>query len=241
MVMAFDEEGQAVTFERRVEIAQRAFRLLTEEAGLKPRDIIMDPNVLAIATGMDEHRSFAVDFIKAVQFLKDNLKGVLVSAGVSNLSFSFRGNETVREAMHAVFLYHAIKAGLDMAILKPGAQPIYSEIPAALRRAVEDVILDTDAQATTRLVEAASALKDQAVTAERLTKETWRELGPEERLIYALMHGREQYLREDLEALRHIPAIDIVESTLMEGMNRVGKLFGEGQMFLPQVVKRPVP
>ena len=124
-----------------------------------------------------------------------------------------------------------------MAILKPGAQPIYSEIPAALRRAVEDVILDTDAQATTRLVEAASALKDQAVTAERLTKETWRELGPEERLIYALMHGREQYLREDLEALRHIPAIDIVESTLMEGMNRVGKLFGEGQMFLPQVVK----
>lgn len=237
MVMAFDEEGQAVTFERRVEIAQRAFRLLTEEAGLKPRDIIMDPNVLAIATGMDEHRSFAADFIKAVQFLKDNLKGVLVSAGVSNLSFSFRGNETVREAMHAVFLYHAIKAGLDMAILKPGAQPIYSEIPQELRRAVEDVILDTDAQATTRLVEAASALKNKADSAERLTKETWRELGPEERLIYALMHGREQYLREDLEALPHIPAIDIVESTLMEGMHQVGKLFGEGQMFLPQVVK----
>ena len=188
---------------------------MTEEAGLKPRDIIMDPNVLAIATGMDEHRILP-SILSRPQFLKDNLKGVLVSAGVSNLSFSFRGNETVREAMHAVFLYHAIKAGLDMAILKPGAQPIYSEIPAALRRAVEDVILDTDAQATTRLVEAASALKDQAVTAERLTKETWRELGPEERLIYALMHGREQYLREDLEALRHIPAIDIVESTLME-------------------------
>lgn len=237
LVMAFDEGGQATTFERRVEIATRAFRLLTEEVGFQPRDIIMDLNVLAVATGMDEHRSFAVDYIKAVRYLKEHLDGVLVSAGVSNLSFSFRGNETVREAMHAVFLYHAIAAGLDMAILKPGAQPIYSEIPEDLRRAVEDVILDTDAQATTRLVEAASALKTEAPSGDVSGREEWRDLKPEERLIYALMHGRAQFLQEDLEALHHVPAIEIVESTLMEGMNRVGKLFGEGQMFLPQVVK----
>ena len=236
MVMAFDEEGQAVTFERRVEIAQRAFRLLTEEAGLKPRDIIMDPNVLAIATGMDEHRSFAVDFIKAVQFLKDNLKGVLVSAGVSNLSFSFRGNETVREAMHAVFLYHAIKAGLDMAILKPGAQPIYSEIPQRCAVPWKTLSWTQDAVGYHAVCGSRLGFKRSGSYCRR-HKGNVEGAGAGRAADLCADAREEQLPREDLEALRHIPAIDIVESTLMEGMNRVGKLFGEGQMFLPQVVK----
>ncbi|NLA15750.1 MAG: methionine synthase [Bacteroidales bacterium] len=240
LIMAFDEQGQATTFERRIEICTRAFTLLTEKAGFKPRDIFLDPNVLAVATGMEEHRHFAVDFIESVKYLKENLKGVLLSAGVSNLSFSFRGNEAVREAMHAVFLYHAIAAGLDMAILKPGAQPVYSEIPETVRVAVEDVILDTDTGATTRLIEVAAATTATTVasTANRAPEQdTWRDLTPEQRVIYALVHGREQSLKEDLKAMQEVPAIEIVETTLMEGMNRVGKLFGEGKMFLPQVVK----
>lgn len=251
LVMAFDEKGQATTLERRIEIGTRAFRLLTEEAGFKPCDILLDPNVLAVATGMEEHRHFAVDFIESVKYLKTNLPGVLVSAGVSNLSFSFRGNETIREAMHAVFLYHAIAAGLDMAILKPGAQPIYSEIPETLRKAVEDVILDTDSQATARLIELATVYRESGASGgvaggaggvaggagSVVGQDAWRNLPPAERLIYALVHGRESHLQEDLDAMADVPAVEIVETTLMEGMNRVGKLFGEGKMFLPQVVK----
>ncbi|HPH79643.1 MAG TPA: methionine synthase [Bacteroidales bacterium] len=238
LVMAFDEQGQASTRERRIEICTRAFRFLVDQAGFEPHDIILDPNVLAVGTGMEEHRHFAVDFIDTVRYLKQNLQGALVIAGVSNLSFAFRGNETIREAMHAVFLYHAIAAGLDMAIVKPGAQPIYSEIPEPLRRAVEDVILDTDAGATSRLIEMAATINGPGQQeAGTVTREAWRDLDAEERLHHALAHGIEEYLEEDLEALCTTPAIDIVEHTLMEGMKRVGKLFGEGKMFLPQVVR----
>ncbi len=238
LVMAFDEQGQAATYERRIEICTRAYHLLVDEAGFEPQDIILDPNVLAVGTGMEEHRHFAVDFLETVRYLKQNLKGALVIAGVSNLSFAFRGNETIREAMHSVFLYHAIAAGLDMAIVKPGAQPIYSEIPESLRRAVEDVILDADAGATSRLIEMAGTIashgqQDTGVIA----REAWRDLDAGERLHYALAHGIEKHLEEDLEAISDIPAIEIVENTLMEGMKRVGKLFGEGKMFLPQVVR----
>ncbi|MDD3208813.1 MAG: methionine synthase [Bacteroidales bacterium] len=238
LVMAFDEQGQATTFERRVEICTRAYHMLVEEAGFEPRDIILDPNVLAVGTGMEEHRHFAADFLETVRYLKKNLPGAVITAGVSNLSFSFRGNETVREAMHSVFLYHAIAAGLDMAIVKPGAQPIYSDIPEPLRHAVEDVILDSDAGATLRLVEIAATTSGKGQTlSEDSAGQAWREMEVRERLMYALLHGIEKYLQEDLEALSGVPAIKIVESTLMEGMTRVGKLFGEGKMFLPQVVR----
>lgn len=237
LVMAFDEQGQATTFDRRVAIGTRAFHLLVDEAGFEPRDIILDPNVLAVGTGMEEHRHFAVDFIETVRYLKQNLKGAVVTAGVSNLSFSFRGNNTVREAMHAVFLYHAIGAGLDMAIVRPGEQPVYSDIPEPLRKAVEDVILDTDAEATSRLVDMANTVNRQDKEGPEPSQEAWRELEVSERLMYALAHGIEKHLQQDLEAMSRIPAMEIVEKTLMEGMNRVGKLFGEGKMFLPQVVK----
>lgn len=238
LVMAFDEKGQATTFDRRVEICTRAFHMLVEEAGFEPHDIILDPNVLTVGTGMEEHRHFAVDFLKTVRYLKQNLPGVMVAAGVSNLSFSFRGNETIREAMHSVFLYHAIAAGLDMAIVKPGAQPIYSDIPEPLRRAVEDVILDTDAEATSRLVEMISVTDRHGKTlSDNAAREAWRDLDVKERLMYALAHGIDKYLSEDLEALGDVPAMEIVENTLVAGMTRVGKLFGEGKMFLPQVVK----
>jgi 5-methyltetrahydrofolate--homocysteine methyltransferase len=237
IVMAFDEQGQATTFERRIEICSRAYQLLTKEAGFQPRDIILDPNVLAIGTGMEEHRRFAVDFLETVKYLKQNLKEAPVIAGVSNLSFSFRGNNTVREAMHSVFLYHAIAAGLDMAIIKPGEQPVYNDIPETLRKAIEDVILDSDAEATSRLVEIAGAFNRKSEPAAAGSHYAWREMGVRERLMYALAHGTESFLEEDLGAMQDVPAMEIVENTLMEGMTRVGKLFGEGKMFLPQVVK----
>ncbi|MDD4499434.1 MAG: methionine synthase [Bacteroidales bacterium] len=238
IVMAFDEEGQATSFERRVAICTRAYKMLTDEAGFSPRDIILDPNVLAIGTGMEEHRHFAVDFLEAVSYLKKNLKNVQVIAGVSNLSFSFRGNNTVREAMHSVFLYHAIAAGLDMAIVKPGEQPPYTDIPETLRKAIEDVVLDSDGEATSRLVEIAGKFnKSNEKETSANVRQAWRELDVRERLMYALAHGTENFLEEDLDEMHHIPALEIVENTLMEGMNRVGKLFGEGKMFLPQVVK----
>ena len=236
IVMAFDEQGQATTFERRIEICTRAYKLLTEEAGFQPRDVILDPNVLAIGTGMEEHRRFAVDFLETVRYLKQNLKDAPVIAGVSNLSFSFRGNNTVREAMHSVFLYHAIAAGLDMAIVKPGEQPVYNDIPETLRKAIEDVILDTDAEATSRLVEIAGEFNRKNEPAAD-THYAWRDMDVRERLMYALAHGTETFLEEDLGAMQDVPAMEIVENTLMEGMSRVGKLFGEGKMFLPQVVK----
>ncbi len=237
IVMAFDEEGQATTFERRIAICTRAYKILTEKAGFLPRDIILDPNVLAIGTGMEEHRRFAVDFLETVSYLKHHLKDVPVLAGVSNLSFSFRGNNTVREAMHSVFLYHAIAAGLDMAIVKPGEQPVYNDIPETLRKAIEDVILDSDAEATSRLVEIAGEFNRKTEPGESGARDAWRDMDVRERLMYALARGTETFLEEDLGVMQHIPAMEIVENTLMEGMNRVGKLFGEGKMFLPQVVK----
>ncbi len=237
IVMAFDEEGQATTFDRRIAICTRAYKMLTEEAGFHPCDIILDPNVLAIGTGMEEHRRFAVDFLETVRYLKQNLKDAPVIAGVSNLSFSFRGNNTVREAMHSVFLFHAIAAGLDMAIVKPGEQPGYSDIPDTLRKAIEDVILDSDSEATSRLVEIAGDFNGKSRPGRTGAYDTWRDLEVRERLIYALAHGTETFLEEDLGAMQDVPAMEVVEKTLMEGMNRVGKLFGEGKMFLPQVVK----
>ena len=244
VVMAFDEEGQATTYERRIAICTRAYQLLTQKVGFMPSDIIFDPNVLTVATGMAEHRHFAVDFIETVRYIKTHLPGALVSGGISNLSFAFRGNDPVREAMHSVFLYHAMKAGLDMAIVKPGAQPAYDAIPQPLRTAVEDVILDKDPHATERLVQLAGQMAAQAAAAKeggaqapRPDADAWRSLEPAERLAYALMHGIEKFLPEDLAAVDAPSALALVEGPLMEGMNRVGKLFGEGKMFLPQVVK----
>jgi len=239
VVMAFDEKGQGDTFERKIEICERAYHLLTKKAGFPPQDIIFDPNVLAIATGMAEHNNYAVDFLKAVQWIKENLPFAKVSGGISNLSFSFRGNNVVREAMHAVFLYHAIQAGLDMAIVNAGALPIYEEIEPELLEHVEDVILNRREDATEKLIEYAEKIKDKNSSQKIEKKEDWRSYPLEKRLEYALMKGIEDYLEEDLtEALtQYDSAIEIIEKPLMNGMNIVGDLFGEGKMFLPQVVK----
>lgn len=239
VVMAFDEKGQGDTFERKIEICERAYHLLTKKAGFPPQDIIFDPNVLAIATGMAEHSNYAVDFLKAVRWIKENLPYAKVSGGISNLSFSFRGNNVVREAMHAVFLYHAIQAGLDMAIVNAGTLPIYEEIEPELLQRVEDVILNRKEDATERLIEYAEKIKDKNSSQKIEKKEDWRSYSLEKRLEYALMKGIEDYLEEDLaEALtQYDSAIEIIEKPLMNGMNVVGDLFGEGKMFLPQVVK----
>lgn len=239
VVMAFDEKGQGDTFERKIEICERAYHLLTKKAGFPPQDIIFDPNVLAIATGMAEHSNYAVDFLKAVRWIKENLPYAKVSGGISNLSFSFRGNNVVREAMHAVFLYHAIQVGLDMAIVNAGALPIYEEIEPELLQRVEDVILNRKEDATEKLIEYAEKIKDKNSSQKIEKKEDWRSYSLEKRLEYALMKGIEDYLEEDLaEALtQYDSAIEIIEKPLMNGMNMVGDLFGEGKMFLPQVVK----
>ncbi|HOV84193.1 MAG TPA: methionine synthase [Paludibacteraceae bacterium] len=239
VVMAFDEKGQGDTFVRKIEICERAYHLLTKKAGFPPQDIIFDPNVLAIATGMTEHSNYAVDFLKAVQWIKENLPYAKVSGGISNLSFSFRGNNVVREAMHAVFLYHAIQAGLDMAIVNAGALPIYEEIEPTLLERVEDVILNRREDATERLIDYAEKIKDKNSSQKIEKKEDWRSYPLEKRLEYALMKGIEDYLEEDLtEALtQYDSVIEIIEKPLMNGMNVVGDLFGEGKMFLPQVVK----
>lgn len=239
VVMAFDERGQANTFERRIEICGRAYKLLTEN-GFDPHDIIFDPNVLAIATGMEEHASYAVDFIRATRWIKENLPNVKVSGGISNLSFSFRGNDAIREMMHSVFLYHAIKAGLDIGIVNPAQSVIYEDIPGEVKERIEDVILNRREDATERLMEYAEKVKDEKVAGgdqERL--EEWRGYPLEERLSYALVKGIGDYLEEDLaEALTLYPrAVDIIDKPLMDGMNRVGDFFGSGKMFLPQVVK----
>lgn len=238
VVMAFDEQGQAVTYERRIEVCARAYRLLTEQAGFQPQDIIFDPNVLAVATGMPEHDNYAVDFIRAAAWIRRNLPGAHVSGGVSNLSFSFRGNNYLREAMHAVFLYHAIRAGMDMGIVNPASSVLYTDIPADLLERLEDVVLNRRPDAAERLLETAHSLqslstKDEAQVAD------WRNASVGERLQHALIKGISDYLETDLaEALLLYPkAVDIIEGPLMTGMNRVGNLFGEGKMFLPQVVK----
>lgn len=239
VVMAFDEKGQADSFERRIEICERAYHLLTRN-GFKPEDIIFDPNVLAIATGLEEHRNYAVDFIEAVKWIKANLPYAKVSGGVSNLSFAFRGNNYIREVMHSVFLYHAIKAGLDMGIVNPAQSVIYEEIPEEIKTVVEDVVLNRRDDAVERLMEFAEKIKSEKTTETNHTKtEEWRNLPVNERLVHALVKGIDTYLEEDLaEALNRYPrAIDIIDKPLMTGMNKVGDLFGSGKMFLPQVVK----
>ncbi len=241
VVMAFDEKGQADTFGRKTEVCTRAYRLLVDKAGFNPHDIIFDPNVLAIATGMEEHDGYAADFIRAAGWIRRNLPGAHVSGGVSNLSFSFRGNNYVREAMHAVFLYHACREGMDMAILNPAAAVAYDDIPPDILGVVEDAVLNRRPGAAERLAELAGRLKEKAGVGESGTaaREDWRGGGVEERLQHALVKGVDTYLREDLEeAAQSYPhAADIIEGPLMKGMNTVGELFGAGKMFLPQVVR----
>ena len=241
VVMAFDEQGQADTYQRKIEVCERAYRILTEKVGFNPQDIIFDPNVLAVATGIEEHNNYAVDFIKATGWIKRNLPGAHVSGGVSNLSFSFRGNNYIREAMHAVFLYHAIQQGMDMAILNPATSVLYSDIPADVLERIEDVVLNRRPDAAERLVEIAEALKEAMsnTTAQAVGQQAWREDSVENRLQYALVKGVADYLESDLqEALPKYPkVVDIIEGPLMAGMNKVGELFGAGKMFLPQVVK----
>ena len=241
VVMAFDEQGQADTYERKIEVCGRAYRILTEQVGFNPNDIIFDPNVLAVATGIEEHNNYAVDFIKATGWIKQNLPGAHVSGGISNLSFSFRGNNYIREAMHAVFLYHAIQQGMDMAILNPATSVLYSDIPSDVLECIEDVVLNRRPDAAERLIEKAEALKASSaiVSAQVSEQQAWRETSVEERLKYALVKGLGEYLEADLkEAMEQYPrVVDVIEGPLMAGMNEVGELFGAGKMFLPQVVK----
>lgn len=245
IVMAFDEKGQADTYSRKIEVCERAYRILVDKVGFTPEDIIFDPNVLAVATGIEEHNNYAVDFIQATGWIRKNLPGAHVSGGVSNLSFSFRGNNYIREAMHAVFLYHAIQQGMDMGIVNPATSVLYTDIPQDILERIEDVVLNRRPDAAERLIETAERLKQEkegtdsqegSASAQLL----WRNnTTVEERLQYALVKGLSDYLEEDLqEALSRYPnAVSIIEGPLMAGMNHVGDLFGSGKMFLPQVVK----
>jgi 5-methyltetrahydrofolate--homocysteine methyltransferase len=239
VVMAFDEKGQADSFERKTQICSRAYRLLVDKIGFPPQDIIFDPNVLAIATGIEEHNNYGVDFIDATRWIKQNLPYAKVSGGISNLSFSFRGNNVVREAMHSVFLYYAIKEGLDMGIVNAGMLQIYQDIEPELLERVEDVVLNRRPDATERMIELAEKVKNQASGEKEEKIDEWRARDLKGRLEYALIKGISNFLEEDLaEALtQYDSAIEIIEKPLMSGMNRVGNLFGEGKMFLPQVVK----
>ena len=237
VVMAFDEQGQADTIERKVEICQRAYKLLTGVIGFPPLDIIFDPNILAIATGIEEHNRYALNFIEATKQIKETCPGCKVSGGVSNLSFSFRGNKLVREAMHSAFLYHAIKAGMDMGIVNAGQLVVYEDIPADLLERVEDVLFDRRLDATDRLIQFAATMKGEAT--KRVEDLSWREGSVNERLSHALVHGIVDYIDEDTEEARQAQArpLDVIEGPLMDGMKVVGDLFGAGKMFLPQVVK----
>jgi 5-methyltetrahydrofolate--homocysteine methyltransferase len=243
VVMCFDEAGQATTYERRIEIAERAYHILTERVGLNPLDIIFDPNILAVATGMEEHDAYAADFIRATRWIKQHLPGAHVSGGVSNLSFSFRGNNYIREAMHAVFLYHAIQAGMDFGIVNPATKVLYSDIPQAQLEVIEDVILCRRPGASERLITLAAELAAEQSTTDpakpTASRAEERPESVEERLQQALIKGVGDYLQQDLqEALQQYPrAVSIIEGPLMAGMNTVGELFGAGKMFLPQVVK----
>ena len=247
VVMCFDEQGQATSYERRIEIAERSYHILTQHVGLNPLDIIFDPNILAVATGMEEHDAYAADFIRATRWIRENLLGAHVSGGVSNLSFSFRGNNYIREAMHAVFLYHAIQAGMDFAIVNPATKVLYTDIPQEQLEIIEDVILNRKPGASEKLIalaaslaEASQAANPSSTSQTNITSPTsLRPESVEERLQEALVKGIGDYLQQDLEeALAQYPrAVSIIEGPLMAGMNKVGELFGQGKMFLPQVVK----
>ncbi|MGA9573737.1 MAG: methionine synthase, partial [Lysobacterales bacterium] len=237
IVMAFDENGQADTLEKRVSFCQRAWKLLTETVGFPPEDIIFDPNIFAVATGIDAHNSYGVDFIEATRQIKQSCPGALISGGVSNISFSFRGQDRIREAIHSVFLYHAVHAGMDMGIVNAGQLEIYDQIDPALRDAVEDVVLNRRPDATDRLLELAQAY--QGVSKSEAIDEAWRKGTVSERLKHSLIKGINTYIKEDTEEARaaSVRALDVIEGPLMDGMNIVGDLFGDGRMFLPQVVK----
>ncbi|MEQ9262125.1 MAG: methionine synthase [Owenweeksia sp.] len=237
IVMAFDEQGQADTFERRVEICKRSYELLVSKVKFPPSDIIFDPNIFPVATGMEEHRKNALDFFKATQWIKENLPGAKVSGGVSNVSFSFRGNQPVREAMHAAFLYHAVKHGMDMGIVNPTMLEVYEEIPKELLDRVEDVLLDRREDATERLLDFAENFRGEVKTRER--DMAWREEPVNKRIEHALVKGVVDFIEDDVEEARHAfeRTLQVIEGPLMDGMNVVGDLFGSGKMFLPQVVK----
>ena len=239
VVMAFDEEGQATTYERKIAICERAFRLLTEKAGYEPYEIIFDPNILAVATGIEEHAAYGADFIKACAWIRENLQGAHVSGGVSNLSFSFRGNNYVREALHAVFLYHAISAGMDMGIVNPQTQVLYNDIAPDVCEAMEDVVLNRHSDATEKLIAIADELKEKSAAVQSVADDAWRTECVEKRLEWALLKGVGDYLECDLaEAVdKYGTAVNVIGGPLMDGMGVVGTLFGEGKLFLPQVVK----
>ncbi|HET7007021.1 MAG TPA: methionine synthase, partial [Candidatus Binatia bacterium] len=237
VIMAFDERGQADTYERKIEVCGRTYKILTEQVGFPPQDIIFDPNILTVGTGIEEHNNYAVNFIEATRWIKANLPLAKVSGGVSNISFSFRGNNPVREAMHSAFLYHAIKAGMDMGIVNPGMLAVYEEIPAELLELVEDVLLNRRADATERLVSFADTVKEKGKVA--VKDDSWRDGSVEERLSHALVKGLTDFIDQDVEEARqkYGKPLHVIEGPLMDGMNVVGDLFGSGKMFLPQVVK----
>ena len=237
VVMAFDEKGQAATFEQRISICERAYRILVDEVHFPPQDIIFDPNVLTVGTGIEEHNSYALDFINATRWIKENLSYAKVSGGISNVSFSFRGNNTLREAFHSVFLYHAIAAGLDMGIVNPGMLQIYDEIPKDLLGYVEDVILNRRPDATERILAFSENIRESEKKEEKV--EEWRSAGVTERIQHALVKGITEFIEQDIVELlpSYNSAIRVIEEPLMDGMNRVGDLFGSGKMFLPQVIK----
>lgn len=238
VVMAFDEKGQADSYDRRVEICRRSYYILVEKAGFPPQDIIFDPNIFPVATGMEEHRLNALDFFKATRWIRENLPHASVSGGVSNVSFSFRGNDKVREAMHSAFLYHAIKSGMNMGIVNPEMLEIYDEIPKDLLERVEDVLLDRRDDATERLLDFAESVRGDAKSTEKATQE-WRSGSIQERLTHSLVKGIDEHIEQDIEEARQAASrpIEVIEVNLMAGMNIVGDLFGSGKMFLPQVVK----
>jgi len=239
VVMAFDEKGQADTLERKVEICRRAYTLLTDVVGMDPYDIIFDPNIFAVATGIEEHNEYALSFIESCAEIKKNCPGAALSGGLSNVSFSFRGNNPLREAMHSVFLYHAIRSGLTMAIVNAGQLAIYDELPEKLRDAVEDVILNRTSGATEQLLHLAPQYADNKTTSTSMVDQDWRGLPITDRLTHSLVSGVDTYVLEDVEEARLAAEkpLDVIEGSLMDGMNRVGDLFGAGKMFLPQVVK----
>jgi len=238
VVMAFDEEGQADSTEKKFRICSRAYKILTNEVKFSPEDIIFDPNIFAVATGISEHNNYAKDFFEATKLIKAELPGCKVSGGVSNVSFSFRGNNSVREAMHSCFLYHAINAGLDMAIVNAGQITIYEQIPLDLKESIEDVLFNRSDKATDKLIDLSKKYSKDRTDKKKITKE-WRKKDPEERVKYSLINGINDFIENDTEELRRKfnKPIEIIEGPLMDGMNVVGDLFGSGKMFLPQVVK----